>query len=146
MPLFDDETTTTASPREVWKLLYDPLRFADWWEGFASVTPGDARGGRGDVTVYPDGYPDFPLPQLIETRSADRRVVVSCTVSDLVFDWRLEPLDVGTRIGVHVEIPEKEAARLATQRTVVTASLRRLAELAEAADRDRLRDAPRKPG
>jgi hypothetical protein len=49
----------------------------------------------------------------------------------LVFDWRLEPLDPGTRISVHVEIPEQEAARLATQRAVIASSLRRLAELAE---------------
>ncbi len=131
MPIFDDETTTTAAPREVWKILYDPLRFSDWWSGFASVAAGDASGGRGDVTVYPDGYPDFPMPQIVETRAVDRRVVVSCTVSDLVFDWRLEPLDPGTRISVHVEIPEKEVARLATQREVVTTSLGRLAELAE---------------
>jgi uncharacterized protein YndB with AHSA1/START domain len=131
MPTFDDETTTAAPARAVWKVLYDPLRFAEWWSGFATVAPGDANGGRADVTVYPDGYPDFPLPQIVETRTADRRVVVSCTVSDLVFDWRLEPLDPGTRISVHVEIPEQESARLATQRDVVSTSLRRLAELAE---------------
>jgi uncharacterized protein YndB with AHSA1/START domain len=131
MPEFDDEATTPASPRAVWKLLYDPLRFPDWWQGFASVTPGDAKGGSGDFTLYPDGYPDFPMPQMVDTRTADRRVVVSCTISDLVFDWQLSPLDPGTHIRVHVEIPEKEAARLATQREVVTASLRRLAELAE---------------
>jgi uncharacterized protein YndB with AHSA1/START domain len=131
MPQFDDDTTTPASPRQVWKILYDPMRFPEWWTGFESVVPGDANGGRGDVTVYPDGYPDFPLPQVVETRTVDRRVVVSCTVSDLVFDWRLEPLDPGTRISVHVEIPEREEARLATQREVVTSSLHRLAELAE---------------
>jgi Polyketide cyclase / dehydrase and lipid transport len=131
MPDFDDSTTTKAAPVEVWKVLYDPLRFPDWWSGYAAVTPGDANGGPGDVTVWPEGYPDFPLPQMVETRSQDHRVVVSCTVSDLVFDWRLEPLDPGTRISVHVEIPEQEAARLATQRAVIASSLRRLAELAE---------------
>ena len=134
MPLFDDETTTTAPPRQVWKLLYDPMRFPDWWVGFASATPGDVKGGAGDVTLYPEGYPDFPMPQRIDTHAGDRRVVVSCTISDLVFDWRLEPLDPGTRISVHVEIPEKEAARLAAQRDGVSSSLRRLAELAETSD------------
>jgi uncharacterized protein YndB with AHSA1/START domain len=148
MPVFDDEAATSADPRAVWKLLYDPMRFPEWWQGFASVVPGDANGGPGDVTIYPDGYPDFPLPQMIDTRASDRRVVVSCTVSDLVFEWQLTPLDHGTQISVHVEIPEKEAARLATQREVVTASLRRLAELAEAggAASDRVRPAPRTPG
>jgi uncharacterized protein YndB with AHSA1/START domain len=133
MPIFDDETTTTAPPREVWKILYDPMRFPDWWTGFASVEAGDANGGRGDVTVYPEGYPDFPMPQVVRTDAADRRVVVSCMVSDLVFEWRLEPTDPGTRISVHVEIPEQEAARLATQRDVVSSSLRRLADVAELA-------------
>jgi uncharacterized protein YndB with AHSA1/START domain len=133
MPIFDDEMTTTASPRQVWKLLYDPMRFPDWWSGFESAAAGDANGGPGDVTLYPDGYPDFPLPQIVDMRTQDHRVVVSCTVSDLVFDWRLEPCGAGTRISVHVEIPEKEQARLAAQRQVVTSSLRRLAELAELA-------------
>jgi uncharacterized protein YndB with AHSA1/START domain len=133
MPAFDDDTTSAAAPLEVWKILYDPLRFAEWWSGLASVRPGDACGGGGDVTVWPEGYPDFPMPQLVDTRTEDRRVVVSCTVSDLVFDWHLAPAGAGTRIGVHVEIPEREAARLAAQRAVVSASLRRLAELAEAA-------------
>jgi len=131
MPEFDDETTTAATPLTVWKILYDPLRFPEWWSGLAAARPGDALGGSGDITVWPEGYPDFPMPQLVRTRSADHRVVVSCTVSDLVFDWRLESAGAGTRIGVHVESPEREAARLAAQRDVVSVSLRRLADLAE---------------
>jgi uncharacterized protein YndB with AHSA1/START domain len=133
MPEFDDETTTTAPPIQVWKLLYDPMRFPAWWAGLADATPGDARGGSGDVTLWLDGCPDFPIPQRVATDSREHRIVVSCTVSDLVFQWRLEPLASGTRIAVHVAIPEREAARLATQREIVTSSLRRLAELAEAA-------------
>jgi uncharacterized protein YndB with AHSA1/START domain len=133
MPEFDDETTSAAPAVAVWKILYNPMRFPEWWSGFASVTAGDAKGGAGDVTVWPDGYPDFPMPQRIETQSQNQRVVVSCTISDLVFEWRLAPVEPGTRISVHVEIPEKEAARLATQREVVASSLRRLAALAESA-------------
>jgi hypothetical protein len=58
--------------------------------------------------------------------------VISCLVSDLRFDWRLEPLDGGraTRISVHVEIPQAEAHRLGTQREVIAASLSRLAAVA----------------
>jgi uncharacterized protein YndB with AHSA1/START domain len=130
MPTFDDSTTTTAQPLEVWKILYDPMRFPEWWSGFAQAEPGDALGGPGDVTVWPEGYPDFPMPQLVETRAHDHRVVVSCTISDLVFDWKLEHAPPGTRISVHVDIPEKEAQRLAAQREVVSSSLRRLAQLA----------------
>lgn len=133
MPHFDDSITTSASAVQIWKLLYDPLRFPQWWAGITAATSGDARGGGpGDVTLWAAEYPDLPLPQLVETRSQDHRVVVSCIVTDLVFEWRLEPADGGTSIAVHVEVPEKEAARLTTQREVVSSSLRRLAALAEA--------------
>jgi uncharacterized protein YndB with AHSA1/START domain len=131
MPTFDDATTTSAPVEEVWKLLYDPARFPEWWEGIETIEPG-ARDGKGDFTVYPAGYPDFPMPQRLRTDGDGHRVTVSCLVSDLVFQWRLEPLEDGTRIGVHVEIPEAEAARLDDQRGVVSASLRSLAALAAA--------------
>ena len=126
MPTFDDSATTTAPVEEVWKLLYDPARFPDWWSGVATVTPAE---GAGDFTLYPDGYPDFPMPH--ELRTDGRRVTISCLTSDLVFEWRLEPLEAGTRIAVHVEIPEREAHRLDAQRGMVSASLRSLAALAE---------------
>jgi hypothetical protein len=84
--------------------------------------------------MYPDGYPDFPMPQALRTTSGDRHVTVSCLVSDLVFAWRLEPLQDGTRIAVHVEIPESEAHRLDGQRELLSVSLRSLAALAGAAD------------
>jgi uncharacterized protein YndB with AHSA1/START domain len=141
MPEFDDEVLSSASPIAVWKLLYNPMRFPEWWAGFADVTPGDARGGAGDVTLWLEGYPDFPLPQRIHTAADEHRVVVSCTVSDLVFEWRLEPVENGTRIRVHAEIPEREAARVAPQREVVASSLRRLSALAESAT-----GVPRTPG
>jgi uncharacterized protein YndB with AHSA1/START domain len=140
MPTFDDQITTTGAPEEVWKALYDPARFPEWWTSVESVNTGDDKGGEGDVTFYPPGYPDFPMPQSVTTSREDQRVKVSCMVSDLVFEWRLEPLDDGgTRIDVHVEIPEAEAARLATQREVVASSLRRLADLAASTDAPRAR-------
>jgi hypothetical protein len=46
------------------------------------------------------------------------------------FGWRLEPDGEGTLITVDVEIPEAEAHRLDTQREIITASMRRLADLA----------------
>lgn len=132
MPQFDDSLVTAAPPLQVWKILYDPLRFAEWWSGFERATAGDARGGEGDVTLWLEGYPDFALPQRVESRTDDQRVVVSCTVSDLEFDWQLVAVGAGTRITVHVAIPDVEAEREAAQREVVSASLRRLARLAEA--------------
>jgi len=131
MPTFDDSATTTAPVEEVWKLLYDPSRLVEWWDGIERVEP-YGTDGQGDVTIWPDGYPDFPMPQTLRTDADGHRVTISCLVSDLVFEWQLEPLeaDDGTRISVHVEIPEDEAARLDDQRSAVSASLRSLAELA----------------
>lgn len=132
MPSFTDHTRSDGPPEAVWKLLYDPARFPDWWAGIGSVEPSET--GNGDYTMYPEGYPDFPMAQTLRTEQQDHRVTVSCMVSDLVFQWRLEPLDggAGTVISVDVQIPEAEAGRLDTQREVISASLRNLARLAAA--------------
>ena len=126
MPSFHDTTTSSAAPEEVWKLLYDPARFPDWWAGIETVEIG--RAGR--YTLYPEGSPDFPMAQLLNTESENRRVTVSCLVSDLTFEWRLEPDGAGTRITVDVEIPEAEAHRLDGQREIIRTSMKRLAALA----------------
>ena len=77
------------------------------------------------------GYPDFPMPQQMRTDGDGHKVLVSCLVSDLVFEWRLEPLGDGTRIAVHVEIPEAEAAPAGEPaRRGERTSLRSLAALA----------------
>lgn len=126
MPSFHDTTTSDAPPEDVWKLLYDPSRFPDWWSGIGTVEVGPP----GKYTMYPDGYPDFPMAQLLETQGTEQRVTVSCLVSDLRFEWRLAPAGGGTQITVDVEIPDAEAQRLETQREVISRSMRRLAELA----------------
>lgn len=123
MPSFHDSASSASAPEEVWKLLYDPARFPDWWAGVGTVEVKDS----GEYTMYPDGYPDFPMAQLLETRREEQRVTISCMVSDLRFDWRLEPEGEGTLITVDVEIPEAEAHRLDTQREVIRESLQRLA-------------------
>jgi hypothetical protein len=69
------------------------------------------------------------MPQNLRAGADGRSVTISCLVSDLVFEWKLEPLDDGTQISVHVEIPEEEAQRLEDQRAAVSASLRSLAAL-----------------
>ena len=126
MPSFHDSTTSAAPPEDVWKLLYDPSRFPDWWAGIETV---DITGGD-EYTVYPDGYPDFPMAQLLDTQRDQRRVTVSCLVSDLRFEWRLEPAGEGTRITVDVEIPDTEAHRLDSQRRIISTSMKQLAQLA----------------
>lgn len=131
MPTFDDSATSEAPVEEVWKLLYDPARMVEWWEGIERVD-GGGHDGKGNLTLYPEGYPDFPMPQELRAAADGRGLTISCLVSYLVYEWRLEPLDPGTRIRVHVEIPEEEAHRLETQRAGVSASLRSLAALATA--------------
>jgi uncharacterized protein YndB with AHSA1/START domain len=127
MPSFHDSATSAASPEEVWKLLYDPARFPDWWTGIGTVEVHDA----GAYTLYPEGYPEFPMPQLLDAQRHEHRVTVSCLVSDLRFEWRLEPaVTDGTLISVDVEIPDAEAHRLEQQRELISASLKRLARVA----------------
>ena len=131
MPEFEDHARSDVPPENVWKLLYDPSRFPDWWAGVGSVEPGQP----GAYTMYPEGYPDFPMPQ--QLRVSGSGVTISCLVSDLIFEWRLAPLDDGaaTSITVHVEIPETESHRLAAQQDVISRSLSRLAALAAAKSR-----------
>jgi uncharacterized protein YndB with AHSA1/START domain len=133
MPSFDDVAATSAPPEEVWKVLYDPARFPEWWTGIEAVRAEPAVGGAQSYTMYPDGYPDFPMPQVLRSSQNEGLVTISCLVSDLVFEWRLEPAEPpsGTLIRVHVEIPEVEAARLEGQREVISSSLSALARLAE---------------
>jgi uncharacterized protein YndB with AHSA1/START domain len=133
MPSFTDTALSNAPPEEVWKLLYDPARFPEWWVGMESVERKREHGSGHEFTMYPDGYPDYPMAQLLDTFREERRVTVSCMVSDLRFDWQLEPEGDGTRITVDVEIPEREAQRLRTQQHVIRASLARLARLASSA-------------
>lgn len=127
MHTFDQSITSPAAPEEVWKLLYDPARFPEWWAGVGSVETDD--GSRG-YTMFPAGYPDFPMPQTLETSRDNGTVKISCLVSDLRYDWRLRPAGTGTQISVHVEIPEREAHRVDSQREVIRRSLTRLADIA----------------
>jgi hypothetical protein len=82
--------------------------------------------------MFPDGYPDFPMPQALASSRENSTVKISCLVSDLSFDWRLRPSGTGTEISVHVEIPDQEAHRLDTQRGIIRQSLLKLAEIAAA--------------
>jgi uncharacterized protein YndB with AHSA1/START domain len=123
VPSFHDRARSAAPPEEVWKLLYDPARFPDWWAGIETVDVED--GCR--YTMYPEGYPDYPMAQVLDTRREQQRVTISCLVSDLRFEWRLEPEGEGTLITVEVEIPDAEAHRLESQKDLISTSLQRLA-------------------
>ena len=96
MPAFERSATAAAPPEEVWKVLYDPTRFPEWWAGIETVEVTSLSAGtdeRTSYTMYPAGYPDFPMPQQLQASRDKQSIVISCLVSDLRFDWRLEPLD-----------------------------------------------------
>ena len=125
---FEDSARSEAPPEEVWKILYDPARFTEWWEGMETTSVGD-----GEFTLQRVGVPELQIPNRLEVRDAGAAVVISCLLHDFVYDWRLEPLDGGraTRISVHVAIPDEKVERFEEfQRAMMGASVRRLAEVA----------------
>jgi uncharacterized protein YndB with AHSA1/START domain len=128
MPGFALSAECCAPVEEVWKLLFDPARFPEWWVGIQTVR----TGAPGEFTVWPAGYPDFPMPQKLRVDQAGERVTVSCQVSDIDFVWRLAEDGQGTAIEVTVSLPENEAHRLDGQHQMIEESLRRLTALAEA--------------
>jgi uncharacterized protein YndB with AHSA1/START domain len=131
MPMFSRTIHTPGPVEEVWKLLHDPSRFPEWWEGIETVEVRRVASGESAYTMWPDGYPDFPMDQRLET--APGRVTISCLVSDLMYTWQLRESGAGTDIEVVVQLPEREAHRVPTQQRLMDASLATLARLAAAA-------------
>ena len=129
MPGFALTGGCRAPVEEVWKLLFDPTRFPEWWAGIETVR----TDGPGEYTQWPSGYPDFPMPQKLRVDQVNDRVTVSCQVSDIDVVWQLAERGPGTAIQVTVSLPEQEAHRLDGQHQVIEASLRRLSALAETA-------------
>ena len=118
-----------ASAVEVFKLLHDPSRIPDWWEGTERVE----EGAPGEVRRYTREWPDFAYPTRLATTHAAGCVTISCLVSDIVQEWRIAPHPEGCAVSVRVELPAAEAAREPAQRAEVGGSLRNLVALAEAA-------------
>ena len=129
MPGFEERVECAAPPEEVWKLLYDPARFAEWWEGWERVEGRDD----GSVTRYDARWPDFAYPTQVTTRREESRVVISCLLSDIRHEWAIEPSPGGCALRVSVEVPEEEAHRLPDARANVRVSLARLVATAERA-------------
>jgi uncharacterized protein YndB with AHSA1/START domain len=126
MPRFTLTAQAAAPVEEVWKLVHDPARFPEWWAGVETVR----TGADGDYTLWPAGYPNFPMAQHLGADAADGRVTISCLVSDLVFRWQLRADGEATDIVVEVDLPDSEAHRLADQRRILRQSLTTLAALA----------------
>jgi hypothetical protein len=129
MPGFELSTHCHAPVEEVWKLLFDPDRFPDWWAGIEAVR----KDAPGQFTLWPAGYPDFPLPQTLRADQAGGRVIISCQVFAIDMVWQLAEAGAGTAIHLNVTGPESQARRLDGQHQLIEESLRRLTALAEAA-------------
>ena len=126
MPEFTRSITIDAPLEQVWKLLHDPERFPEWWTGIETVV----TQGVSEYTMWPAGYPDYPMAQRLEQSPLDNRVTISCLVSDLEFRWQLSPRGEATEVVVDVRIPDQEAHRLATQQLLIAKSLSQLSALA----------------
>ena len=118
-----------APVEEVWKLLFDPDRFLDWWADIEAVR----KDAPGQFTIWPAGYPDFPMPQTLRADQAHGRVIISCQVFAIDMVWQLAESGAGTSIHVNITAPESQARRLAAKHQYFEESLRRLTALAEAA-------------
>ena len=128
MPEFTLTGTAAAPVEEVWKLLFDPARFPEWWAGIETVHVGS----QGEYTIWPDGHPDFPMPQNLRVDRATGRITMSCQTSEIAYSWQLAERGTGTEITVQVDIPTAEAPRLDGTREVIAGSLVALVALAEA--------------
>ena len=128
MPDFALIGETAAPVEEVWKLLFDPSRFPEWWAGVETVRVG----APGEYTLWHAGNPDFPMPHRLRADRVKGRVTVSCQVSDIDFSWQLAEHGEGTRITARVALPPAMAGVVDVQRESIARSLANLAELAEA--------------
>jgi uncharacterized protein YndB with AHSA1/START domain len=129
MPGFTLSASCRAPIEEVWKLLFDPARFPDWWAGIQTVR----KDAPGQFTQWPTGYPDFPMPQKLKVDQVNERVTISCQISDIDIVWQLAENGTGTAIRVTVSLPDREAHRLDGQHQIIEESMRHLTALAEAA-------------
>jgi len=114
MPGYTLTGRAQAPVEDVWKLLFDPTRFPEWFTG-----------------VEGDGLPDFPMPQVMRTDRVNGRVLMSCQVTDIDFAWQLAVDGDGTGITLRVTAAEPKASVLAEKRPSLAASVVALAALAE---------------
>jgi len=127
MPGYTLTGRAQAPVEDVWKLLFDPSRLPEWWMGVETVRV-DAED---EYTVWPDGMPDFPMPQIMRTDRVNGRVLMSCQVTDIDFAWQLAVDGDGTGITLRVTAAEPKASVLAEKRPSLAASVVALAALAE---------------
>jgi uncharacterized protein YndB with AHSA1/START domain len=65
---FEDSALSDAAPEEVWKILYDPARRTEWWEGMETTSVGD-----GEFTLQQIGVPSCRSPTAWRCRTRGPR-------------------------------------------------------------------------
>lgn len=126
---FEDSVICKAPALQVWKLLYDPVRFSQWWSVVqrAEPTPDGA-------VCYTGEHADDAHPVHITTVRDGSRVLIRCLLTDDTYTWVLEPHPDGCRVSVRVEVAGDAAQRLQERRDDVLTSLPRLAGAAQQGD------------
>src|ERR687888_70636 len=99
---FDDSARSEAPPEEVWKILYDPVRFTEWWEGMETTSVGD-----GEFTFQQVGVPELQLPNRLDGRAT----MVSVHVQ--IPDEKVERLADSQREAIRASV--RHLARLAAE-------------------------------
>jgi uncharacterized protein YndB with AHSA1/START domain len=129
MPSFTASAVCRGPVEEVWKLLFDPARFPEWWAGIETVRKDAAD----QYTIWLAWNPDVPMAQKLRVDEANERITMSCQVREIDIVWQLAEAATGTSIAVNVTLPESETHLMDVQRWLIEKSLRRLTALAEAA-------------
>jgi uncharacterized protein YndB with AHSA1/START domain len=122
-----EETATCDAPvEEVWALLYDPARLPEWWEATAR-----SEAIVGGANRYTRDAPDVAVPTRIHRAPERSRVVISCQVADVVWEWTLKPAEAGCRVRLNMQLADGEAHLFDSARADMRASIRRLVAAAE---------------
>lgn len=125
---YEEAATCHAPVEAVWTLLYDPARFPEWWEATEHSEP--IAGG---ANRYTRDAPDVALPTRIHGGPERSRVVISCQVAELVWEWTLEPDEAGCRVRLNMQLADADAHLFDSARADMRASIRRLVTAAERA-------------
>lgn len=91
--IVEQSAVCRAPALEVWKLLQDPSRYPEWWDGLVEAQPTPDG-----TTRWMGALPGVPIPTRIELRRAAAGVVVRCELTRIVHPWPLEPQRRGCRV------------------------------------------------
>ena len=131
MPRYTASRVLPGTVEEVWAVLGDPARFADWWPGVVRVEPSVRRalapGAHWQVegAMKPSLFrrPDLTGSLLVLEVETERRLVFQMTGEGLEVELDLEPTEDGAAAtlvceaprfgGIRRDFPSKALARLA---------------------------------